>query len=147
CVTERYDDAASLEADLRSAFGSLPHELGGLLGEMVIAKLRARAGDRQGAHAQLEALAAHPLFDAIREPTWLVLLADACHVTGDAKLAERLYTALLPCAARFTWLGPLNACLEPPFARALGVLAETLGRRDDAVAHLEDAEARTGTAG
>jgi hypothetical protein len=147
CVTERYDDVAGLEADLRSAFGSLPHELGGLLGEMVIAKLRARADDKKGAHAQLEALAAHPLFEAIREPTWLVLLADACHVTGDAKLAERVYPALLPCAARFVWLGPLNACIEPPFARALGVLAETLNRPDDAVGHLEDAEARTRSAG
>jgi hypothetical protein len=147
CVTERYDDAAGLEADLRSAFGSLPHELGGLLGEMLIAKLRARAGDRTGARAQLETVAAHPLFDAIREPTWLVLLADACHVTGDAKLAARVYAALLPCAARFVWLGPLNACIEPPFARALGVLAETLARPDDAVGHLEDAEARTRSAG
>jgi hypothetical protein len=75
------------------------------------------------------------------------MLADACHLTRDVKLAERLYPALLPWAARFVWLGPLTGCIDPPFARSLGLLAETLGNHDDAIRHLEDAEARTAKAG
>jgi tetratricopeptide (TPR) repeat protein len=37
--------------------------------------------------------------------------------------------------------------VDLPYARQLGLLAETLGRPDDAIAHLEDAEARTARAG
>jgi hypothetical protein len=77
----------------------------------------------------------------------LALLTDACHLASDVKLADRLYRALLPRAHRFAWLGPLTACVDLPYARHLGLLAETLGRVDDAIAHLDDAEARTSHAG
>jgi tetratricopeptide (TPR) repeat protein len=147
CISECYDDVARLEQRVRSAFGSIPDKLGDCLGEMLIAQLYARAGDRDRVQMQLEAVVAHPLFDAIREPTWLVMLADTLHMARDVAFAARIYPLLLPCAARFVWLGPINACIEPPFARSLGVLAQTLGRLDDAVRHFEDAEARTVQAG
>src|SRR5262249_11808475 len=38
-------------------------------------------------------------------------------------------------------LGPMGPCPEPPYARQLGLLAQTLGRPDDAVGHLAEAEA------
>jgi hypothetical protein len=114
---------------------------------MVIARLHGRAGDRQRAEAQLEAVNAHPSFAALEEPWCLATLTDACHLTCDTRLADRLYHALLPRVQQISWLGPLGASIDLPFARHLGLLAETLGRYDDAVAHLEDAEARASGAG
>jgi hypothetical protein len=143
CLTEQYDDRVRLESQARSALGSIGDPLSGCIGEMLIAQLHGRAGDRERAAAQLATCAAHPLFEAIEEPSWLALLTDACHLASDAKLANRLYSALLPRAERFVFLGPLTACVDLPYARHLGLLAETLGRLDDAVAHLEDAVART----
>ena len=146
CVTERYDDVAGIEAETRAAFASLGYPFGGLIGEMLIAQLYGRAGARERAAAQLATCAADPLFESIREPLWLAMLTDACHLTSDAALADRLYTMLLPRAHRFALMGPITACVDLPYARHLGLLAETLGRIDDAVAHLEDAEARASRA-
>jgi hypothetical protein len=146
CVTERYDDVAVLEAQTRSAFARLRDPLAGCFVEMLLAQLHGRAGDRRRAEAQLAIVAAHPLFAAIEQPSWLSMLADACHLVGDRALADRIYRALLPRAPWLPWFGPVNACIDLPYARHLGLLAETLGRRDDAVAHLEDACARTARA-
>jgi hypothetical protein len=147
CVTEQYEDAAALESKARAAFGSMGHGLSGCIGEMVIARLHGRAGDRQRAEAQLETVHAHPSFGAIEEAPWLATLTDACHLARDAKLADRLYRALLPRARHISWIGPLGACVDLPYARHLGLLAETLSRVDDAVAHLEDADALASRAG
>jgi hypothetical protein len=75
------------------------------------------------------------------------MLTDACHLASDLNMAERLYGALSPRAERFVFLGPITACVDLPYARHLGLMAETLGRLDEAVAHLEDAEARLSRAG
>src|SRR5262249_947955 len=47
----------------------------------------------------------------------------------------------------FPWFGPVNACIDLPYGRHLALVAQTLGRLDDAIDHLEDAEARTARAG
>jgi hypothetical protein len=141
CITERYEDLAALEASVRAAFGELGHALAGCIGEMLVAQLHGRAGDRARAQAQLAAVAAHPLFEAIEEPSWLALLTDACHQVADRSLADRLHRALRPHAERFAWLGPVAVCLDLPYARHLGLCAQTLGRLDEAVAHLEAAVA------
>jgi tetratricopeptide (TPR) repeat protein len=139
CVTERYEDVAGLESEVRARFDSLGYDLASYIGELMIAMLHGRSGDRRRAEAQLETLRAHPPFETIDEPSWLAPLTDACHLAGDAKLADRLYRTLLPRAQLLYHLGPLTACIDLPYARHLGLLAETLGRADDAVAHLEAA--------
>ncbi|HKP59608.1 MAG TPA: AAA family ATPase [Polyangiales bacterium] len=147
CAAERYEDLSSIESQVRAVLGSLPHELGGCLGEMLIAQLHGRAGDRTRAAAQLASVRAHPVFEQIKEPAWLALLVDACHLLGDKPLAELLYPSLLPRAQRFFNLAYLGPCCEPPYSRQLGLLAETLGNHDRAVEHLLDAQTRTALAG
>src|SRR5262249_43922318 len=69
------------------------------------------------------------------------------YLASDAKLAARLYEALLPRKQRFVFFGPLMASLDLPYARNLALLAEMRGELDVAVAHFEDAEARIARAG
>jgi tetratricopeptide (TPR) repeat protein len=144
---DRDFDLTGLESRVRAALGASQQGLGSCIGEMLIAQLYARAGDRKRTEAQLAAVRSHPVFAAIKEASWLALLAEPCHLTKDAALAERLYPILLPRARRFFWLGPMGAYFEPPYGRQLGLLAQTLGRFDDAVAHLEEAEARAAEVG
>jgi hypothetical protein len=140
-AAERYDGLPKIEARLRAAFGSAQQDLGSCVGEMLITQLHARAGDRRRTEAQLAAVRAHPVFGEIKEASWLALLVEACRLLGDRQLAEQIYPVLLPRAQRMFWLGPMASYHEPPYARQLGLLAEMLGRLDDAVAHLVDAEA------
>lgn len=147
CVTEQYTDVAALESRARARFGAMGQPLCSCIGEMVIGMLHGRAGDRQRAEEQLQTVRADPVFEAIVEPTWLATLTDACHLTEDVALAERLYRVLSPRADQFAWLGPLGASVDLPYARHLGLLAAVLGRPEQAVAHLEDAEARASRAG
>jgi hypothetical protein len=142
CLRERYTDLAAIEATTRATFGAMPHALGSCLGEMMLAQLHARAGDRTRAAAQLALVAADPVFHTVEEPAWLALLADACYVVGDRALAERIYTALMPRAEELAFLGPLTMTIGPPYTRQLGLLALALGRVDEAIAHLEHAVAR-----
>ena len=88
------------------------------------------------------AIRTHPLFRDIKEPSWLALLVEPCHLLRDVALAERLYPALLPRAHHFFFLGPFGGYFDPPHSRDLGLLCEALGRVDEAVAHLADAESR-----
>ena len=112
------------------------------VGEMLIAQLHGRAGDRRRTATLLAAVRAHPLFGEIKEASWLALLVEPCHLLRDVALAERLYPALLPRAHQFFFLGPLGGYFDPPHSRDLGLLGEALGRLDEAVAHFADAEAR-----
>ncbi len=146
-AAERYDDLPGLESRLRATFGAMPDSLGSCMGEMFIAQLHGRTGDRERAAAQLATVRAHPLFDRIREAAWLALLVEPCHLVGEKELAAQLYAALLPRARRFFNLGPLGPCCEPPYGRQLGLLAQTLGRLDDAASHLAEAEASVVQAG
>ena len=146
-ATERYEDLPAIESQLRAAFGQLQHELGSCLGEMFIAQLHARVGDLRRTTAQLAVVRAHGVFDEITEACWLSLLAEPCRLLDDRALAQRLYTALLPREHTFFHLGPMGGYSEPTFGRQLGLLAQTLGQLDAAVAHLtesESAASRTG---
>ncbi|MEO8179928.1 MAG: AAA family ATPase [Deltaproteobacteria bacterium] len=147
CATERYAELADLELRVRAAFGGVAHDLGARIGEMLIARLYARAGDERRTAAQLAALRAQPLFAEIVEPAWLALLTEPCQLLGDLGLAARLYAALAPRARRFFHLGHLGPWCEPPYARQLGLLAQTLGRLDEAVAQLAVAEAEAARVG
>ncbi|MCC6995151.1 MAG: AAA family ATPase [Deltaproteobacteria bacterium] len=141
-AAERYHDLPGVEARLRAGFAALPGELAGCLVEMLVAQLHGRVGDRGRSARQLATVRALPVFAAIKEPSWLSLLTEACHLLGDVALAEQLYAAMLPRAHRFVHLGPMGPYSEPPYTRQLGLMAQTLGRLDDAVRHLSDAEAR-----
>jgi hypothetical protein len=146
-AAERYDDLPGIEARVRSRLGAIGYDLWSCIAEMLICHLHARVGDRSRAELQLASARAHPIFAAIEEPSWLALLVDAAHLLGDVALAERLYDALLPRAHRFYTLGPIGSYIEPPYARQLGLLAETMGRFDSAVDHLVHAETRVVRAG
>ena len=73
------------------------------------------------------------------------LLGDVCRSLEDAETAETVYERLLPYAHR-------NAVLPPELcsgsvSRALGILAATASRRDDAIRHLETALAMNAAGG
>jgi hypothetical protein len=146
-ISERYQDLPAVESRVRSAFGRLGHELADCVGEMLIAQLHGRAGDHLRASAQLDAVRAHPLYYSLEEPSWLVLLAEPCHLVGDRELAAELYPRLLSHAERLVSLLPLTLGCEPPYHQPLGLLAQVLGRHDDAVHHLTEAEAAATRAG
>jgi tetratricopeptide (TPR) repeat protein len=66
------------------------------------------------------------------------LAAEACALLRDERLAPRFYQLLLPRNG-LCILGGRGVYFRGAVARYLGLLAETLGRRDDAVRHHEDA--------
>jgi DNA-binding SARP family transcriptional activator len=66
------------------------------------------------------------------------LAAEACALLGDERLAPRFYELLLPRDG-LCILGGRGVYFRGAAARYLGLLAGTLGRAEDAVAHLEDA--------
>ena len=66
------------------------------------------------------------------------LAAEACALLGDEQLAGRLYDLLLPRNG-LCILGGRGVYFRGAVARYLGLLAATLGRREVAVRHLEDA--------
>ena len=66
------------------------------------------------------------------------LAAEACALLGDARLARRLYELLLPRDG-LCILGGRGVYFRGAVARYLGLLSMTLGHREDAVRHLEDA--------
>lgn len=68
----------------------------------------------------------------------LALLAECAHWIGEARWAAMLYPLLEPFADRVVISGPSASCAGAA-ARYLGLLAETLGRHDDALRHYEAA--------
>jgi hypothetical protein len=147
CAEERYENLAEVEFRTREAFGSATHDLGSCIAELLIARLHARARTRVEAARRLAAVRAHPIFSQIREPTWLALLVEACHLLGEDQLASSLFEALERRAERFYHLGHLGPACEPPYSRQLGLLAQTMGRHDDAIRYLTHAEAKTAALG
>lgn len=86
--------------------------------------------------------------DFLRIRAFPAFVAEACLCTGDVGFAKALYEQLLPLAASF-WpiLVPVSLAFFPPHTQALGLLAMTLGRWDQAVEHLHDALARSESMG
>ena len=97
------------------------------VGEMLIAQLYGRAGDRQRTATLLAAIRTHPLFGDIKEPSWLALLVEPCHLLRDVALAEQLYPALLPRAHHFFFLGPFGGTSTRHTAATSGCCARPLG--------------------
>jgi tetratricopeptide (TPR) repeat protein len=98
------------------------------------------AGEREAANAEWQRIWNADLSDVSRDIMWpalLCLLVPACITLGERTRAERLYALLSP-------LAPLHASIGASYslgsaARYVGLLAGFLGRREEAVRHLEEA--------
>jgi DNA-binding SARP family transcriptional activator/tetratricopeptide (TPR) repeat protein len=103
-----------------------------------LAHLHAELGHERKARAALEDLLSRDLEHEHLDAEWLLsvtLLADPCAFLGDSGAAEKLYGLLLPYERLYA-----QAPVEISFgsvARALGVLATTQGRYEDAASHFE----------
>ncbi|MEW6297255.1 MAG: hypothetical protein AB1671_05865, partial [Thermodesulfobacteriota bacterium] len=106
-----------------------------------VAVFHCEQGNHEAARREFDALAAQDfaalLPDANRPPA-LALLAEACHMLGDAQRAALLYRFLLPYAERNIVVATSAICYGPA-ARYLGLLATTLARWEDAARHFADA--------
>ncbi|HEX5616505.1 MAG TPA: hypothetical protein VFZ83_15225 [Acidimicrobiia bacterium] len=108
------------------------------------AMARVEVGDLDGARRQLEFLAADDFRGLPRTGMWLptmVGLADVVHALGATREAAALYDLLLPFRDRYVMVSRILVCLGS-VEHALGVLATTLGRLDDADAHFARARER-----
>jgi hypothetical protein len=92
------------------------------------------------AREQLDALAGAGFHDLPRDALWLLAmshLAEVASALDDAERAEPLYGLLEPYADRC--IVALGACCVGSVARSLGRLATTVGRYEQAAAHLDHA--------
>ena len=106
-------------------------------------------GHASDARTEFERLAAHGFSDMPRNIGWLfgiAFLAEACASLGDGARASTLYELLRPFADRNVTIGAVIAFGS--VSRYLALLAVTMGRREEAARHFEDAlamNARMGT--
>ena len=101
----------------------------------------AEADRRDSARDAFERVAANDFADIPRSMDWLVCVSELASVAaylGDRRRAGRLLELLAPYAGRHAVLpGPL--LYAGPVDRHLGALAATLGKREAAAAHFENA--------
>lgn len=99
-----------------------------------------RLGRSDEVRAEVDQLMSRGLPDADRTGTWLVAittLAEAVALLGDGEYAERLYPKLLPYAQHNVTVS-FVAC-RGSVSRFLGLLAATIGDREAAALHFENA--------
>jgi tetratricopeptide (TPR) repeat protein len=101
----------------------------------------AELGDAPRARSELEALAAGGIARWPRGHHWLAQLSwlgRAAATIGDRKRAAEVYDLLSPYADRTVMVGPSFFC-QGSVARGLGVIAGSLERWDEAMAHFDTA--------
>lgn len=106
-----------------------------------LAALRAEQGLDAWARTLIGPLAADDFAELPRDGNYipaLALLAECAHRIGETSWAAALYPLLAPFADRVVISGPTASSFGSA-ARHLGLLAETLGRPDDALRHFEAA--------
>ncbi len=106
-----------------------------------LAFVYAATGRESEARREFEQLAANDFAAVERDILWIVavtMLAEVCAVLGDAARAAQLYQLLLPLAEAAVVLS-FGTLYLGSAARALGILAATMGRWVDAEAHFEAA--------
>lgn len=121
---------------------------GGPNAEAWLALPLARAGRTAEARARLDWLVAAG-FPLIRDGAWLEVIASVAEAAADLRhreAAAALLPMLAPYADRFATGGIGSICLGS-MSRHLGLLAGTVGRFDDAEAHLRQALAAHRRAG
>jgi tetratricopeptide (TPR) repeat protein len=130
-----------LEATLRGFVDRFPANLGW---RATFAVLLCETGRQNEAAEQVERLAAGDFAGLPQNHLYLyhlAVLAIACSALGDQPRAARLYELLLPYAERNVLVARLPLGTLGSASHYLGLLAATMGRRDDAVAHLQAAMA------
>jgi tetratricopeptide (TPR) repeat protein len=103
-------------------------------------KLRALFALERGATDEIESILGPDPLPAARDFTWLsevCLTAELCAAAGLA-CSEQLYEVLLPLGGQVATMDGTYLCLGAT-SHYLGLLAGSLGRRVEAVAHLEEA--------
>jgi class 3 adenylate cyclase/tetratricopeptide (TPR) repeat protein len=103
--------------------------------------LAARSGDNELAQRELDRFAGDDFSALPKDVNWFVamsLMGEAIALIGDQKRAGRAYEELLPYKGLVIVVARAAAC-NGPIDRVLGLLAQTVGRLDDAERHLGDA--------
>jgi eukaryotic-like serine/threonine-protein kinase len=121
--------------DLAERFPGIPAWRGGVI------TLAARSGDHDLARRELERFAGEDFSAIPRDVNWsagMSLLGEAIALIGDVDRAERAYDELLPYEGLVIVVARAVGC-NGPVDRVLGLLAQTLGRTDDAERHLANA--------
>ncbi|HXI89357.1 MAG TPA: protein kinase [Blastocatellia bacterium] len=106
-----------------------------------LANLYFRLGRRDDAQREFDQVAAHDFATLPRDTSWVVTMANlayVCSYINDVRRAAILYDQLLPYAPRQCVIGGA-AIGTGSILRFLGILATTLSRWEDAVAHFEGA--------
>ena len=106
-----------------------------------LANLYFRLGRREDAQREFDQVAAHDFATLPRDTSWVVTMANlayVCSYINDVRRAAILYDQLLPYAPRQCVIGGA-AIGTGSILRFLGILATTLSRWEDAVAHFEGA--------
>ncbi|HEX4010928.1 MAG TPA: AAA family ATPase [Solirubrobacteraceae bacterium] len=129
---------AELEAPARELVSTNPNRAAW---RAALGTLLSENGRPDEAHAELEVLGRDGFSTIPRDGDWMVvasLCADVAHGVGDVERAGELYGLLAPHAETNVVVGLGALCLGST-QRYLGRLALTLGRREEAVAHLRRA--------
>ena len=106
------------------------------------AVLLCETGRHDEARAQVERVAADDFAGLPQNHLYLyhlAVLAIACSALNDELRAARLYELLLPYADRNVLVARLPLGTLGSASHYLGLLAATMGHRDEAVAHLQNA--------
>jgi hypothetical protein len=117
--------------------------------QTMVARARLAVGREDEARALFASLAREDFKDIPRNLRWtgtMVELAMLCAELGDDLRAKSLQDLLAPVEHQHGAM-PMAICYGGPVRWALARLCETLGRRDDAVALYEDAQAAAGALG
>jgi predicted ATPase len=106
-----------------------------------LANLYFRLGRREDAQREFDQVAAHDFANLPRDGSWVVTIANlsyVCSYLNDVRHAAVLYDVLLPYAPRQLVIGG-SAIAMGSILRFLGILASTMSRWEEAVAHFEGA--------
>jgi tetratricopeptide (TPR) repeat protein len=129
-----------LEDPVREALATSPDRAAWRAGLALLLHETGRTGE---ARAEFDRLARDDFAWIPRDGDWMVvaaLAADLAHVLDDTSRAAIVYELLAPYAGTNVVIGLGAVCLGAT-SRYLGRLALTLGRREEAVAHLRQAVA------
>ena len=121
--------------ELAEQFPGIPAWRGGVV------TLAARSGDVELARRELERFAGDDFSAIPRDVNWsaaMSLLGEAIALIGDVDRAQRAYDELLPYEGLVIVVARAIGC-NGPVDRVLGLLAQTMGRLDDAERHLGNA--------
>lgn len=106
-----------------------------------VISLAARSGDEELARLELERFAGDDFGALPADANWFTamsLMGEAIALLGDDKRAARAYEELLPYEGLVIVIARAAGC-NGPVDRVLGLLAQTMGRLDDAERHLANA--------